>query len=109
MKESIMQPWPYVGRIPDEAECWYCHSKAECRHHVYPGNPNRRVSEREGCWVYLCDRCHKMTHSHAKVEISGEGEVDMMAFLQETCQVQWMHENGKTREDFITRFGKAYV
>jgi hypothetical protein len=109
MKESIMQPWPYVGRIPNDARCWFCHSPAQCRHHVYPGNPNRKVSEREGCWVYLCDSCHRMVHAHVPVEQSGRGMVDSMRLLQETCQVQWMHANRKTEDDFRKRFGKSYI
>ena len=104
-----MQPWPHEKSIPPEAECWICHARAECRHHVYPGRPNRTISEEEGCWVYLCHRCHRMVHAHMKMPVNGRGRVDSMRFLQETCQIQWMHANGKTVDDFRKRFGRSYV
>lgn len=110
MKTSLMQPWPpFSGSIDPDARCWLCGMPAQCRHHVYPGNPNRSLSEREGCWAYLCNRCHEAVHRHERREVSGRGGVDLMLLMQETCQVMWMHSVGKTAEEFRAIFGKSYV
>ena len=36
-------------------------------HHVYPGNPNRRISEENGFKVYLCPGHHEFTMAAVKV------------------------------------------
>ena len=28
------------------------------RHHIFGGTANRRLSEKDGLWVYLCPKCH---------------------------------------------------
>lgn len=54
MTKSIVQP--------DEKQCYLCGRKT-CleRHHILGGVANRRLSEKFGLWVYLCNGCHTGT------------------------------------------------
>jgi hypothetical protein len=40
--------------------CWGCHCEYGLeRHHLYGGNPDRRLSEQYGLYVSLCTECHR--------------------------------------------------
>lgn len=96
-----MQPkWEFKGRIPVDAECLICHRPAECRHHVFPAS-NRENSEREGCWVYLCNDCHNMTlHSvHMDKRLDKE--------LRRRCQAAYEAKHGHDR--FVAVFGASWI
>jgi len=89
----------------DERVCWKCGSPyAEC-HHIYGGNGRRSVSDREGCYVYLCHAHHMMCHEHRRDE-SGE---DLMERLRRECQRRWMEREGADEGDFIRTFGMSYL
>lgn len=108
MSRSILQ-----GCGPDDgdkARCYLCRKPGPLeRHHVFQG-PNRSVSEREGCWVFLCRECHHdRVHAHRRIEVSGLGMVDAMEFLHMTCQVQWMHDHDATIADFRAVFGRSWL
>jgi hypothetical protein len=72
------------------------------KHHVFEGR-NRKNSEEDGCWVYLCARHHNM---------SDEG-VHFNKQLDEYLKIQmeyvWIKHYGKTIEDFIKRYRKNYL
>lgn len=96
-----MQPeWPYAGRIPEDAVCWYCRRPAQCRHHVY-GGALRRVSEENGLWVYLCHGHHNMRTK------SVHNDPDMMRELREECQRAYEKEH--TRGEFVALIGRNYL
>ncbi len=102
MRKSILQPqWPYDGRIPPDARCLLCGAPAECRHHVYPGNPNRRISEENGFWAYLCNRCHNGSPRSVHMDASLSDD------LKRACQVRY--EQGHTREQFRALVGRSWL
>ena len=105
---SILQPWPFGGRIPHDAECYLCHGMAEERHHIFHG-ANRSKSEEDGCWVYLCHGCHMALHSLPSHLVVGGEDMTVDMWLKRICQAQWMHERGATVEDFIGRYGRSYL
>lgn len=71
------------------------------RHHVFFGHANRRLSEKDGCWVYLCVEHH-----------TGNGGVhqnrDKDLALKMKAQAAWEERYG-TREEFRKRYGKSYL
>lgn len=83
--------------------CYICGTPLDLhRHHIYGGHGRRTVSEREGCWVYLCAKHHNMSPEgvhNSKV---------LDEFLKQRCQLRWEAKNG-TREDFIRTFGRSYL
>lgn len=94
MPKSILQDEPYcfVCKIP-----YGLH-----RHHIFYGRGRRQISERYGCWVYLCPRHHNA--SNAGVHFNPTFDLK----LKQICQKRWEELNG-SREDFIKTFGKNYM
>lgn len=73
-----------------------------CRHHVYGGHANRKISEREGCWVYLCAWHHTLSNN----SVHQNRQLDLK--LKRQCEERWIEENG-TEEDFRKLFGKSWL
>ena len=45
MSESILS---------NERVCYICGSPEVVVHHIFMGVANRKLSDEDGCWVYLC-------------------------------------------------------
>ena len=94
MKDSILQR--------DKA-CYICGTTQNLdRHHIFFGTANRRLSEEDGCVVYLCRRHHTGgagVHNNRKVDLT----------LKARCEEAWLEEYDKTIEDFIKRYGRNYL
>lgn len=73
------------------------------RHHVYAGNGRRDISEREGCWVYLCGPHHNLSDKG----VHFNAELDHA--LKARCERAWMNANSATVSDFIKTFGRNYL
>ena len=72
------------------------------KHHIYAGG-RRRISEREGFWVYLTGSLHNQSNDgvHGK-----DGHyLDMK--LKQDCQRKY--EENHSREEFILLIGKNYL
>ena len=83
----------------DKYECFLCPSYGELdKHHIFNGAGYRQKSEADGCYIYVCRRCHRLIHENWKKRL----EVKKMA------QREWEKLYG-TREDFIDRYGKSYL
>lgn len=90
----------------DEPECWICRSPMVHLHHIYPGTGRRGVSDREGCWVYLCPYHHNMS-DHG---VHFDKELD--AFFRSDCQRRWEQREGISdpeHKDFIALMGRNYL
>jgi len=89
--------------ISNERQCLICHTTIGLhKHHIYGGFGNRKLSERYGCWCYLCGRHHNLSnegvHFNKKFDDS----------LKRYCQKRWEELNGTT-EDFIRVFGRSWL
>ena len=90
--------------VSNVKECYFCHQTIGLhRHHVFFGNPNRAISEREGCWVWLCAECH----TGRDYAVHRSRSTDLV--LKHICQTKWMELNNKTIDDFRAVFGKSYI
>lgn len=91
MSESIMS---------NKKECYICGTTGGLhKHHIFYGTANRKLSEKYGCWVWLCPYHHNM--SDAGVHFNKL--VDKM--LKAKCQEEWEKKYGK---GFRETFGKNY-
>jgi hypothetical protein len=46
--------------LQDKKECFRCHNADQLEiHHIFFGNANRKLSERDGLKVYLCAKHHR--------------------------------------------------
>lgn len=70
-------------------------------HHVYPGNPNRQISEEHGFKVYLCFRHHE----YSKTAVHDNYEY--MRLIQQDCQREY--EKNHTRQQFMELIGRNYL
>lgn len=89
----------------NEAVCWLCGKPAEC-HHVYAGVGRRQVSDREGCYIYLC-------HEHHQGQTGVHSDIRFKDWLKRDCQQRWEEREGlhgeEAHEAFRRLFGQSYV
>jgi hypothetical protein len=89
--------------LQTEKECFICGTTQNLhRHHVFYGNANRSLSEKDGCVVYLC-----MNHHTGAAGVHGNQKINIS--LKKKMQKRWMEYYGKSKEDFIKRYGKNYL
>ena len=91
--KSIMQ---------DVKECWVCGSPYVETHHIYKGVANRKLSDKDGCTIYLCAYHHRGNRG-----IHFDPLFDKV--IKATCQVKWQEFYNKTEGDFRARYGKSYL
>lgn len=83
-------------------ECYVCGAVRPLeRHHIYGGNPGRKLSERYGLTIHLCCFHHRD---------SKEG-VHFNKALREQLQEEGQRafEKIHTREEFLEVFGRNYI
>ena len=73
------------------------------KHHIYFGNPNRRISEENGFWVYLIGALH----NQSKFGVHGANGKELDLFLKRECQRKF--EETHTRAEFMVLIGKNYL
>lgn len=98
--ESIIQE--------DKTRCYLCGMSAyfeplDC-HHVFGGDPNRKLSEKYGLKVYLH---HSKCHIFHKTAVHQNAEINNA--LKAKVQKIAMEHYGWTVDDFRNIFGKSYI
>lgn len=88
--------------IQSEKECFICYNTKclEC-HHIFHGTANRKLAEKYGIKVWLCN----MHHTGAR-GVHRSNELD--EHLKRIGQKAFERQHG-TREDFMKIFGKNYL
>lgn len=71
------------------------------KHHIYFGNPNRRISEENGFWCWL----RWDWHNGAKYGVHFNHTLDMD--LKRLCQREYEKTHG--RDEFVRLIGKSYL
>lgn len=83
--------------------CYFCDSPERLhRHHCFGGTANRRLSEEDGCWVWLCADHHTLS----SLSVHQNRKMDLV--LKIACQSRWEDLNGG-REAFLARYGKSWI
>ena len=67
------------------------------------GGANRKLSDEDGLFIFLTPQAHNMSNNG----IHFDREFDLYA--KKKAQKTWMEYYGKTKEDFIRRYGKNYL
>ena len=88
----------------DKDHCFLCGATVlnggTHRHHIF-GAANRKHSEEDGLWVYLCPWCH-ILGNHAV-----HNDKERMQTLHRIGQRKY--EETHTRAEFMARYGKNYI
>ena len=71
-------------------------------HHIYFGNPNRRISDEQGFWVWLRHDIHMKLHSRQKPFHMLDTQLKMQ------CQMEFEGRGGK-RAEFMRLIGRSYL
>lgn len=94
----------------DTKECYVCRKRYGMsavgglqRHHIYYGNKNRSVSEKNGFWVWLMPIWHNA--SNVAVHCKNGAALDLE--LKRDCQRKF--EETHTREEFLSLIGRNYL
>lgn len=88
--------------ISNEHVCYFCGISYNLhKHHIFYGTANRRLSEKYGCWVYLCAYHHNMSdygvHFNKDIDLG----------LKRMCQTEF--EKKYSHEKFMQVFGRNYL
>lgn len=88
--------------IQNERKCLICDEVEHLhKHHVFYGTANRSLSEKYGCWVWLCPWHHNMSmnsvHANHRMDIE----------LKQRTQRKF--EETHTREEFMRIFGRNWL
>lgn len=100
----------------EKGVCFVC--GRTCRthlHHIFFGQKQRKISDREGLIVYLCPECHEGTDG-----VHGKNGSKLNFMLKEIAQEAWEdsykatypyknHAEEAAREAFIRMMGKNYL
>lgn len=86
-----------------DKQCRICGSRQDIhKHHIFFGSANRKLSEKYGCWVYLCQYHHNGSNEGVHYNYG----LDQL--LKKTAQRRWEEIYG-SREDFRKIFGRSYL
>lgn len=89
--------------IQKSKKCFVCETEygLECHHIIY-GTANRKLSDKYGLTVWLCN----YHHTGSKQSVHFNKELDM--HLKKLAQTKFEKKYG-TRSDFMKVFGKNYL
>ena len=95
MSKSILQ---------NKKECYITGSTNNLhKHHIFEGIANRKLSERDGLWLWLRADWHNLSD----YGVHFNKELDLK--LKRMAQKRWQEHYNKTTEDFIQRYGRNYL
>lgn len=89
--------------LQTKRECLVCNTTYDLhKHHVFYGIANRKLSDKHGCWCWLCANHHNMSDQG----IHFDKTLDKTVKAQ--CQRMWMGDD-RTVEEFIKIFGRSFI
>ena len=95
MSKSILQT---------EKECYITGQTNNLhKHHIYFGNPLRKISEDNGFWVYLIGALHNQSNDG----VHGKNGHYLDLKLKQDCQRKF--EETHSRKEFMELIGKNYL
>ena len=90
-----------------DGTCYICMMRGDYQqhgyleeHHIFPGNPGRRISEEHGLKVWLCAEHHRTGRAAV------HNNAYLMRRLQMEAQAAWEREH--TRDEWMQLMGRNY-
>lgn len=96
--------------IQDQKCCYICGTTEGLhRHHIFYGSANRKVSEEDGCWIYLCGPHHNLSNMGIHFNKALDEKVKQQAEkIWISTYVPDLDEDQQIKA-FIKRYGKSYL
>ena len=88
--------------MSNQQACYVCGGIGVQKHHIFYGTANRKLSEKYGCWVWLCPAHHNMSDDGVHFNKALDTK------LKQECQEKWEAEYGD-RDKFRKIFGKSWI
>lgn len=90
--------------IPQEKECYVCHSRGKLhQHEALFGWAHRELSIREGLVFWLCPRHHNASNEGAHFN----RELDLR--LKRIAQEEWLKQHNNDMEQWMKIFRRNYL
>lgn len=88
--------------IQKDKECFFCKTTLDLhKHHVIHGTANRKLSDKHGCWIWLCATHHNM--SSDSVHMNHNMDMVVKKITQEKFEREYGHDK------WMAVFGKNYI
>lgn len=87
----------------DYIHCFWCGRLAEAEHHIFFGTALRKISEKFGFKVPLCNRCHNMSNDSVHLDPKRVKDLE----LKRACQAKF--EKTHTRKEWMLIIGRNYL
>lgn len=88
--------------LQNEKKCLVCGTTENLHlHHIFFGNANRKISDKNGFTCWLCGIHHNLSNQGVHFNIKLDAEI------KEMCQIEF--EKTHTREEFMALIGKNYI
>ena len=78
------------------------HFEGSHKHHIF-GGANRKLSERDGLFIYLRPEMHNMSDRGIHYNQA------FMDYAHSVGQQTWMQYYNKKKEAFIKEYGRSYI
>ena len=89
--------------IQKNKECYVCKTTYNLHlHHIYYGSANRKISDKNGFVVYLCQYHHEGTYG-----VHGKNGKELNMKLKQECEKKY--EENHTKEEFISLIGRSFI
>lgn len=90
--------------IDNKKECFRCRTTQGLhKHHIFFGVANRRKSDEDGCWIWLCGKHHNL--SDEGIHFNKDFDLAVKQFAEK----KWIEYYDKSKEDFLVRYGRNYL
>ena len=90
--------------ISNKKECFRCHTISNLhKHHIFFGTANRKKSDKDGCWIWLCGIHHNL--SNAGIHFDKEYDLKIKKLTEE----KWLEYYDEDVKSFINRYGRNYL
>lgn len=95
--------------VDNEQVCFICKTPMNLhKHHVFNGTANRKKSEEDGAWVYLCMYHH--TGSKTSVHQCQDADEWLKRYTQRIWEKRYkVNHEDDARLAFIKRYGRSYL
>ena len=89
--------------LQSNKECYVCKTTYNLHlHHICFGTANRKVSDKNGFTVYLCQYHHEGTYG-----VHGKNGKELNMKLKQECEKKF--EENHTKEEFISLIGRSFI